>query len=76
MSAWIYPFPAERVYRHPDLTNALEKLEMYDEYEASNNPAKRTVAPSMRSYWEGKFADLAGVPARLLKHDMPDRENA
>lgn len=76
MSAWIYPFPAERIHRHPDLIDALAKLEMCDEYEASDNPAKRSVAPSMRSYWEGKFADLGGVPKHLLRRDVPEREDA
>jgi hypothetical protein len=73
MSAWIIPFPVERVHRSRDLIDALAKLEMCDEYEASDNPAKRAVAPSMRSYWEGKFADLGGVPAHLLQRDMPDQ---
>ncbi|WP_267386146.1 hypothetical protein [Sphingomonas sp. GC_Shp_3] len=76
MSAWIIPFPGDRVHRSRDLIDTLAKLEMCDEYEASDNPAKRSVAPSMRAYWEGKFAELGGVPAHLLKHDVPDKENA
>jgi hypothetical protein len=76
MSAWIIPFPAERVHRHPDLIDALRKLEMCDEYEVSNNPAQRAVVGSMRHYWEDKFAQLGGVPRHLLQPDLPDRENA
>ena len=76
MTALIVPFPAVRVHRHPDLIDALEKLEMCDEYEVSTNPAKRAVVGSMRRYWESRFADLGGVPTHLLKRDMPDRENA
>lgn len=76
MSAWIIPFPAERVHRHPDLIDALRKLEMCDEYEVSTNSAKRAVVGTMRQYWEEELVRLGGVPKRLLQRDLPDREDA
>ena len=74
--AQIIPFPAERIYRHPDLIDALEKLQLCDEYEASDNPMRRAVVGPMREYWEQEFVRLGGVPKRLLQHDTPDREEA
>jgi hypothetical protein len=76
MSAWIIPFPAERVHRDPELINVLEKLQMCDEYEVSGSLAKQAMLESMRPYWEGRLAELGGVPKRLLQADLPDRENA
>lgn len=76
MMAQILPFPAERIHRHPDLIDALEKLEMCDEYEVSDNPAKRAVVGTMRRYWEEELVRLGGVPKHLLQRDAPDREDA
>lgn len=70
--AQIIDFPAARVVRHPDLIDALEKLELLDQYETSGDPLKIVVAGPMREFWEDEFARLGGVPLDRLKRDGVD----
>lgn len=67
--AQIIDFPVARIFRHPDLIDALEKLEMIDEYETSGDPIKIAVAGPMRDFWEDEFARMGGVPRDRLLRD-------
>ncbi|GHH16138.1 hypothetical protein GCM10008023_19800 [Sphingomonas glacialis] len=70
--AQIIEFPQGRVFRHPDLIDALEKLEMIDEYETSGDQLKIAVAGPMREFWEREFIRMGGVPRDQLKRDGVD----
>ena len=69
MSAEIIQFPARRIHRHPDLIDALDRLAICDDYEASGDPIKLITAEHLRPYWEGELARLGGVRPAFLRKD-------
>lgn len=72
MTARIIDFPAARVVRHPDLIDALEKLDLIDQYDVSGDRVKMVVAVPMRDYWEAELVRLGGVPRDRLTRDGLD----